>query len=195
MRGDCNMSLYKEFDTKKDPSSKTFAESFCSNANIQELAKKLNIKFLPFDCDREFKDIQLLYPAWTARELAVTSNTRGALSKLWTYGKHPENFITCLKGGEIVFILGFTPVEGKDILELSLLSGKPLKRIFSHKFADVFSLFLSLLQKSYLGYFIIATCLAEAPVYGKFAEHFSFKFWEKFTAYGHQYMLYIFKPV
>ena len=195
MRVDCNMSLYKEFDIKIDPSSKTFAESFCSNADVQELTKKLDIKFLPFDSDREFKDIQLLYPAWTARELAINSNTKSTLSKLWTYGKYPGNFITCLKGGEIVFILGFSPVEGKDMLELSLLSGKSLKRIFSHKFADVFSLFLSFLQKAYHGRFIIATCFAEVPTYTKFVEYFSFKFWEKFTAYGHQYMLYIFKPV
>ncbi len=78
------------------------------------------IGFLPFDSKRDFKNIHLLYPAWSARELAVNKNINSRISKLWVYGKYPKNFITCLIDGEVCFILRFANVEERHALELSL---------------------------------------------------------------------------
>lgn len=193
--------LFKLYEDAEGISSEKFGEEFCKHPLVKEFASEFEknhnkmMRFLPFESDRDFKNLHLLYPAWSARELAVNQNINSQMSRLWIYGKYPKNFVTCLIDGDIAFILGFTPVEGRDAIELALLSGKPLKKNWSHKFADIFSIFLSVLLKSFPDHWVLASCYKEFPLYEKFTESFGFSFWENYEAYGHTYGLFIFKAV
>jgi len=195
------MSLLKLNKNISGISSDNFAKEFCKHPLVQDFAKEFEqnhkemIRFLPFDNKRDFKNMHLLYPAWSSRELAINKNINSQLSKLWVYGKYPENFVSCLIDGEVCFILGFVPIEGRQALELSLLSGRSLKKFWSHKFADIFSIYLSLLLKTFPYDFFLASCDQEFPVYSRFTQHFNFVFWENYIGYGRNYSLYIFKTV
>lgn len=195
------MSLLKLNRNATKVDSNNFAKEFCRHPLVQSFVKEFEknhnkmIRFLPFDSERDFKNIHLLYPAWSARELAINKNVNSQISRLWVYGKYPKNFITCLIDGEVSFILGFAKVESRNALELSLLSGKSLKKNWGHKFANIFSLYMSILVKTYPYDFVLASCDKEFPVYAKFVEHFDFVFWEEYNGYGREYSLYIFKTV
>ena len=195
------MSLLKLNKNISGISSENFAKEFCKHPLVQSFVKEFEknhnkiIRFLPFDSERDFKNIHLLYPAWNARELAINKNINSQLSRLWVYGKYPKNFVTCLIDGEVCFILGFANVENRHAIELSLLSGKSLKKSWSHKFAEIFSIYMSLLIKTYPKDFVLASCDKEFSVYAKFVEHFGFVFWEEYSGYGREYSLYIFKTV
>lgn len=195
------MSLLKLNKNISGVSSENFAKEFCKHPLVQSFVSEFEenhnkmIRFLPFDSERDFKNIHLLYPAWSARELAINKNINSNISKLWVYGKYPKNFVTCLIDGEVCFILGFATVDDRHALELSFLSGKSLKKTFGHKFADIFSIYMSILIKTFPKDFIIASCDNEFPVYSKFVKHFGFVFWENYSGYGREYSLYIFKTV
>ena len=195
------MSLLKLNRNISKVSPNNFAKEFCNHSSVKsfvsEFEKNRNkmIRFLPFDKERDFQNIHLLYPAWSARELAINKNINSNISKLWVYGKYPKNFVTCLIDGEVCFILGFANVEDRQALELSFLSGKSLKKNFGHKFADIFSIYMSILVKTFPKDFILASCDKEFAVYSNFVKHFDFVFWEDYEAYGRKYSLYVFKTV
>ena len=189
------MSLFRFTNLEIAPTSGVFSEAYCVHPAVQRLAEERGIKLIPFDSKRDFANIHLLYPTWTAREMALNIGVRSALSQLAPYKKHPGNFVTCMKDGEISFVLGFSPVKDRNIFELSFVSGKPLKRIWSHKLAEVFSLYLSYMMQRYPKHILIASCDSEFPVYSNFVKHFDFIFWEEYTIARRKYILHLFNPI
>lgn len=197
------MKCFKRLAETKPLSKDNFAVDFTSEKYLQAMLKGFHktVKMLPFESDRDMKHIRLLYPAWTARELGVNQNIKSNLSRLHMLSKCPQNFVTCLVRGDICFILGFEVPEDEtnqlsktaDIIDVYMLSGKPLKDIWSHRFADVFSYWLGCLAKTFPEYFIIASCCQNVDVYNKFTESFGFNFWQEYTYNINKYNLYIFK--
>lgn len=172
-----------------------FSEQYCLHCAPNSENVQSTIKSVPFSRKRDFSDIQLLYPAWTSRELAINKNPKSELSKLWLYDKYESNFVTFLSEGEIVCILGFVPVHDEKKLELIMVSGKKLKKIWSHKFCKLINKFISCLYAMYPDCFLLSSCDAECPIYSKFVEKFNFNYWSDYSAFGRLYRLYIFKPI
>lgn len=197
------MNCFRRVQGAKALDKNNFACDFTADEKLQAMLKGFHktVKMLPFESDRDMKHIRLLYPAWTARELGVNQNIKSNLSRLHMLSKCPQNFVTCLVRGDICFILGFEVPEGEakpdekeaDVIEVYMLSGKRLKDIWSHRFADVFSYWLGCLAKTFPEYFIIASCCQNVDVYNKFTESFGFNFWQEYTYNINKYNLYIFK--